>query len=151
MITKVICLAACTVLPITSLSSAYAADKATVPTVTISHISTAYANRGMCSIRFGLGTAMGDGDAGDISVMLKFIDKNGKPLYQGVIGASLSDSEAGRYQEVFLEDEDICFDSSTRVQVVQATATPGKKKFNLIKLHKIVVDDFRPYTISIPK
>jgi hypothetical protein len=122
-----------------------------IPTVSIRHLSTAYANGGICSIRFGVGTTMGEGDAGEVSITLKFTDSKGKKLYQGTIDASLNDSSAGRYQEVFLEDAGICFGSDTKVNVVQATSTVGKKKFNLVKLHKIVADDFRPYVISVPK
>ncbi len=121
------------------------------PTVSIRHISTAYANQGICSLRFGLGTSMGDGDAGDISLKLKFIDPKGRELLQGEISASLDDSEAGRYQETFLEDSNACLDSSTRIQVIRATTKIGKKTFDLLKLRKLVVDDFKPMSISITK
>jgi len=122
-----------------------------LPAVTIRHISTAYANQGMCSLRFGLGTSMGDGDAGEVSLKLKFVDTKGHELYRGEISALLTDSEGGRYQEVFLEDQNICFDSSTKIRVLRATAKPANKTFDLLKLHKVVVDDFKPMEISIPK
>ncbi|BBP01628.1 IrmA family protein [Sulfuriferula nivalis] len=126
-------------------------SQSNIPIVSIRHISTAYANQGICSLRFGLGTAMGDGDAGEVSLKLKFIDTNGHELYQGEIRTSLDDSEAGRYQEVFLEDSNVCFDQPTRIQVTRATATIGKKRYNLLRLRKLVVDDFKPLEISIPK
>lgn len=142
--------AALSVLICITLSSVALAQEE-IPTVSIRHLSTAHANGGICSIRFGVGTTMGEGDAGEVSITLKFTDSKGKKLYQGTIDASLNDSSAGRYQEVFLEDAGICFGSDTKVNVVQATSTVGKKKFNLVKLHKIVADDFRPYVISVPK
>lgn len=125
--------------------------QSTIPMVSIRHISTAYANQGICSLRFGLGTSMGDGDAGDVSLRLKFVDLKGRELLQGEISASLDDSEAGRYQEVFLEDPNACLDSSTKIHVLRATARIGKKKFDLLKLRKLAVDDFKPMSIKIPK
>lgn len=94
---------------------------------------------------------IGYGDAGDISLKLKFIDPKGRELLQGEISASLDDSEAGRYQETFLEDSNACLDSSTRIQVIRATTKIGKKTFDLLKLRKLVVDDFKPMSISITK
>jgi hypothetical protein len=125
--------------------------QSTSPTVSIRHISTAYANQGICSLRFGLGTSMGDGDAGEVTIKLRFVDPKGRELLQGEISASLNDSEAGRYQEVFLEDPSACLDSSTKVQVLRATAKIGKKKFDLLKLRKLVLDDFKPMLINISK
>ncbi len=124
--------------------------QSTIPTVSIRHISTAYANQGICSLRFGLGTSMGEGDAGEVTLKLKFISPKGRELLQGEISASLSDSEAGRYQEVFLEDPGACLDASTKVQVLRATAKIGKKNFDLLKLKKLELDDFKPMSITIP-
>ena len=123
----------------------------TVPMVSIRHISTAYANQSICVLRFGLGSGMGGGDAGEVSLKLKFVDPKGATLLKGEISASLVDTEGGRYQEVFLEDPDACLDSSTRVQVLRATATIGKKKYDLLKLRKLVLDDFKPMAIVIPR
>jgi len=122
-----------------------------LPTVAIRHISTTYANQGICSLRFGLGKFIGDGDAGEVIIKLKFIDPKGRELLQGELFASLDNSETGRYQEVFLEDPNACLDSSTKVIVLRATAKIGKKKFDLLKLHKLVIDDFKPMAIIIQK
>ncbi|MBA4107968.1 MAG: hypothetical protein C0487_00010 [Leptothrix sp. (in: Bacteria)] len=94
---------------------------------------------------------MGKGDAGEVTVKLKFVDPRGREIFQGEISTSLDDSEAGRYQEVFLEDQNACLDSSTKIQVLRARAKIGKKTFDLLKLRKLALDDFKPMTIIIPK
>jgi hypothetical protein len=124
---------------------------ASVPVVSIRHISTAYVNQGICSLRFGLGTAMGDGDAGNVELTLRFVDAKGKTLFEGDIGADLQDSEAGRYQEVFLEDHGVCFDEPVRIQVVKAVAQNEEGTFDLLKMDKLKVDDFKPYPIRIDR
>jgi len=105
----------------------------------------------MCSLGFGIGSLAGEGFSGDISIKLRFVSPDGKTLHQDEIATTLDDSESGRYREVFIEDEKVCFEASTRVHVTNATATVGKRKINLLKSKKLVVDEFKPMTIIVPR
>lgn len=114
-------------------------------------MSTAFANQGMCSVRFSLETTMGDGDAGTVTVDVAFIDKQKKEVARGQLVADLNDSTAGRYQEVNVEGEDMCLDPETTVVVRKARAENQGKRFDLLKLKKIRSSSFRPYPITFSR
>lgn len=120
------------------------------PEVVIQHISTVFAGQGMCAVRFSVETAPGDGDAGSVIFSLLFRDKNNRTVARGELTAELSDSTAGRYQEPILEGEDFCLlDPATRVVVVKARSQHEGKKYDLLKLKKTRVSDFKPYEITL--
>lgn len=118
------------------------------PEVAIQHMSTAFANQGMCSVHFSLETTMGDGDAGTVTVDVAFIDKHKKVVARGQLVADLNDSTARRYQEVNVEGEDMCLDPETTVVVRKARAENQGKRFDLLKLKKIRSSSFHPYPIT---
>lgn len=118
------------------------------PEITIQHMSTTFANHGMCSVRFSLETTMGDGDAGTVTLDLGFLDKQMKEVARGQLVADLNDSTAGRYQEVYVEGEDMCLDPDTTVVVRRARSENQGKKFDLLKLKKIRGSMFRPYPVT---
>lgn len=118
------------------------------PEITIQHMSTAFANQGICSVRFSLETMMGDGDAGSVTLDLRFLDKQKKEVARGQLFADLNDSTAGRYQEVFVEGEDMCLDPDTTVVVRRARSEYQGKKFDLLKLKKLRRSTFRPYPVT---
>lgn len=128
---------------------AYATAKGNQPPeITIQHMSTVFANQGMCSVRFSLETTMGDGDAGTVTLDLGFLDKQKKEVARGQLIADLSDSTAGRYQEVYVEGEDMCLDPDTTVVVRRARSESQGKRFDLLKLRKIRGSRFHPYPIT---
>lgn len=118
------------------------------PEVVIQHMSTAFANQGMCSVRFSLATAMGDGDAGTVTVDVAFMDKQKKEVARGQLVADLTDSTAGRYQEVSTEGEDLCLDPETTVVIRKARSENQGKRYDLLKLKKIPGSSFHPYPIT---
>ena len=120
-----------------------------VPTVYLQHLSTTFANQGMCSIRFGISSETGGGVAGNVEVQMRFLDPKGKVLHQGKVNTSLDDSAVGSYKEEFVEGEGLCFPDGTRVVVTKATAETNGKVHDLVKLGKIKEAPFRPYRITV--
>lgn len=130
---------------LTSTLSAAAAYQP--PEVIIQHMSTAFANQGMCAVRFSLETTTGEGDAGTVNIDLTFLDKQKKEVARGRITAELYDSTAGRYHEDIVEGEDMCLDNETTVVVRRARSEYQGRKYDLLKLKKMRVSEFRPYKI----
>ncbi len=99
----------------------------------------------MCLVRFSLATTMGDGDSGVLTLDLAFIDKQKKEIASDKINAELYDSTAGRYTEVYVEGENMCLEPDTTAVVRRARSEQKGKKYDLLKLKKIKVSEFRPY------
>jgi hypothetical protein len=119
------------------------------PEIVIQHMSTAFAGQGMCAVRFSVETSMGDGDAGNVTLNLLFLDKNNKTIARGELSTELTDSTAGRYQEPTLEGQEFCLSADTRVVIARAKSEHGGKKYDLLKLKKVRASEFKPYPIAI--
>lgn len=119
------------------------------PEIVIQHMSTAFAGQGMCAVRFSVSSAMGDGDAGSVTLDLVFRDRNNKVVARGELSADLSDSTGGRYQEPTLEGEAFCLGNDTTVVVARARSEHEGKTYDLLRLKKIRVGEFKPYPISV--
>jgi len=129
--------------------SAQATPSQDVPEITLRHLSTTFVNHGICSIRFGVGSELSGGDAGQVEIQMNFLSPDGQILHQGTLTTYLEDTTAGRYQEDFVEGENICFPDGTRIEITQATATINEVSYDLIELGKIREDRFKPYQIQI--
>ncbi len=129
--------------------SAQATPPQDVPEVTLRHLSTTFVNHGICSIRFGISSEFSGGDAGLVEIQMNFLNPEGQVLHRGTLATYLEDTTAGRYQEEFVEGENICFPAGTRVEITAATATIDDVSYDLIELGKIREDRFKPYQIQI--
>jgi len=130
-------------------ASAQATPSQHVPEITLRHLSTTFVNHGICSIRFGIGSELSGGDAGQVEIQMNFVSPDGEILHRATLTTYLEDTTAGRYQEDFVEGENICFPDDTRVEITKATATIDEMSFDLIALGKIREDAFKPYQIQV--
>ncbi len=94
-------------------------------------------------------TAVGDGDAGGVTLNLVFRDKSNKAVARGELSADLSDTTGGRNQEPILAGEEFCLGSDAKVVVTRARSEYEGKKYDLLKLKKVRVGEFKPYPISL--
>jgi hypothetical protein len=128
------------------LSKPALCDEPEVPEINIRHISTMFANMGMCSARFGI---EGLYDV-ELELSLSFLGPSGEALTQGTISTRLEASSAGKYVEEFVESEAVCeLPDNTKVVITKAIAKTSENTFDLIKLGKLNVEYFQPYRIEI--
>lgn len=119
-----------------------------VPEISVKHVSTAFANMGICSARFGID---GPYDV-ELELSLSFLSPSGKVLTEGTINTKLEASSAGKYVEEFVESEAVCgLPDNTKVVITKAIAKTSENTFDLIKLGKLNVEYFQPYRIEIGK
>jgi interleukin receptor mimic A-like protein len=123
------------------------AQAATVPEVTIRHISSGY-GQGQCVERFGIGSVKGEGDVGELVVSLRFLGKDGTRLHEDRITVSLTDSTAGRYVEEVVSSEKLCA-AVAAVVVTKAMVQAEGRSVDLVKQKRIREERFMPYKIRI--
>jgi hypothetical protein len=137
-----------TLLSTALLSIPALSDPLDVPEISVKHISTAFANMGMCSARFGI---EGPYDV-ELELSLSFLSPSGEVLAKGTINTKLEASSAGKYVEEFVESEAVCgLPENTKVIITEAIAKTSENSFDLIKLGKLNVAYFQPYRIEIGK
>lgn len=135
-------------------SIAFASD--TTAVVTLSHDSTVYANRGICSAKFSYEIDEYIDQVYSLEISLVAKDLKNKVVFSEKISQLTSDmtSVGGRvYGEFFLEDEAICESKNWSIEIASARFTfkDGHVSKDLIKSKQIVGSTFKPMPIKTRK
>lgn len=108
-----------------------------------------WAGQGQCSAEFTFDS--GFENIQKLDVIFNLVDKTGKVVAEDSISLNaFGQYSANRYEQIFVESEEIC-DANLRVFVTKATATIDGKKVDLLSTKRISVRDFKPLVIRLSK
>lgn len=111
------------------------------------HSNTVWAGQGMCAATFTFDSGMDRVE--DLAVLLSMVDSAGNKTALGVLEIpEFGGSSASRYDQVFLESEEVCADDLWLV-VDKATAVVEGKPVDLLKDGGLSVRDFRPFRVRV--
>ena len=108
-----------------------------------------WAGQGQCSAEFTFDS--GFEDIQSLEIHFNLVDKTGKVIATDSMALdAFGQSSADRYQQTFVESEEIC-DDTLRLVVTRAIAKIDGKLVDLVKTRGISARDFKPITIRVPK
>lgn len=113
------------------------------------HADSAFAGQGMCSAKFTF-----DGGGWDKIQNLRVsvtAYKAGKKIDSGILEVNeFGNCSACRYEEAFLESEEMC-NENLSIVVTKATAIVNGKKTDLLRSNGLTIRAFKPFQIKIQK
>ena len=116
-------------------------------TIEFWHSNTAWAGQGMCAATF---TFDSGGEAvSNLRVALSVFDKAGSNIDTIMLNVpEFGGSNAERYATEFWESDTACEDDLTLV-VTSASANINEKRQDLLRTRKLVLQQFKPFTIQV--
>lgn len=116
-------------------------------TIEFWHSNTAWAGQGMCAATFTFDS--GGEPVSNLRVALSVFDKAGSNIDTIMLNVpEFGGSNAERYATEFWESDTACEDDLTLV-VTSASANINEKRQDLLRTQKLVLQQFKPFTIQV--
>lgn len=123
------------------------AAAAQAQTIEFWHSNTAWAGQGMCAATFTFDS--GGEPVSNLRVALSVFDKAGSNIDTIMLNVpEFGGSNAERYATEFWESDTACEDDLTLV-VTSASANINEKRQDLLRTRKLVLQQFKPFTIQV--